>query len=754
MKKFLIPLACLAMVAGCQEIVVPEEGPSGLTFTSTMEDFSAGTKTSLFENRLVHWSQDDAIALFNGLSLADKYQVDDASVGTTEGRFTLTASNPDSGSAIGIHSNVAVYPYQEKMICSEVDNGDGIFYKVEGMFFPGNQYYSPDSFGEDSFPMIAVTTSVESENLSFRNIGGALKLQLCGSCKVKSISLEGNSGELLAGEVAVIASAGNVPQLYFSGEGSPTIVLDCGEGVQLSESSVTSFLISVPPICFEKGFTAVVTDTDGVEMPLKAYASNEVERSTILVMPPLTIPLGGIEDDKPGISVVGETRFNDADVVVNFSDADSYYGGVSRKSLFSPSSIVENLYSLYDVPEGGNYIGTASMFANHGNFRELIHNTEYVIWTVPYVPGKIIYSTSDIIYAEFKTKPIQTTGGEADLTLTSDEYDMSSINVNVFSDKAEYIYYQFVQDTQASSYSTDEAKISYLFKSGTKVHSNEVSAVLKGLSAGAKRHFWAVAVDAEGRTGAVFQKTYTTKSIVYTDAIDFYINENASIIDKTIAQISIQLLKGSPVTYRYAYIKTSSSTWTGTYKSSLTALQEDMIVNPLKFKSVSSLKDGYITLTGLEINVEYIFAVIALDSEGRSTKAQSFKFRSDMNLGNFVTKNSGGSLNPIWTASRPTVTLNKDKYDKVGDFGMVFFTITVPEGMTAYYLCVHPDYFSYYGISAARDIVKAIYQKQKVVESGKEIGCYDASAGYCVYVTWCDQEGNFYEADCVPTGFN
>ncbi|MGM9747833.1 MAG: hypothetical protein ACI3ZN_03450 [Candidatus Cryptobacteroides sp.] len=754
MKKLLIPLACLTIISGCQEIVVSEDNSSGLTFTSTMEDFDSGTKTSLSENKFVHWSQDDAIALFNGLSLADKYLVDDSSVGTTQGRFTLSASNPDAGSANQIHSNVAVYPYQEKLVCNEVDNGDGIVYRVEGLFFPGNQQYAQDSFSEESFPMIAVTSSLESGNLSFRNIAGALKLQLCGTCKVKSISLEGNAGELLAGEVSVIASAGNVPQVYFAGEGFPTIVLDCGEGVQLSESYVTSFLISVPPICFEKGFTAVVTDTDGVEMPLKAYVSNEVERSTILVMPPLTIPLGEIEDDKPGISIVGETRFNDADVVVNFGDRDSYYGGVSRKALFNPTSIVENLYSLYEVPEGGKYIGTASLFANHGNFRELIHNTEYVIWTVPYVPGKTLYTTADILYTEFKTKAIVTSGGEAGLTLTSDDYDMSSISVNLSSDKAEYIYYQFVQDSQASNYSTDEAKISYLFKSGTKVHANEISAVQKGLSAGTKKHFWAVAVDSEGRAGAVFQKTYTTKSIVYTNAIDFYINEGACVMDKTEAQISIQLLKGSPVTYRYAYIKTSSSTWTGTYKSSLTALQEDMIINPMKFKSVSSLKEGYITLTGLEIDVEYIFAVIALDSEGRSTKAESFKFRTEMDLGNFVTKNSGGSLNPIWTATRPSVTLHKDKYDSAGDFGLVFFTITVPEGMTAYYLCVHPDYFSYYGINTAQGIVKAIYQKQKVVESGKEIGCYDAAPGYCVYVTWCDQAGNFYEADCVATGFN
>ena len=256
-------------------------------------------------------------------------------------------------------------------------------------------------------------------------------------------------------------------------------------------------------------------------------------------------------------------------------------------------------------------------------------------------------------------------------------------------------------------------------------------------------------MDSKGCAGELFTKTYTTKSIVYTDAIDFYIKDNACVIDKITAQISIQLLKGSPVTYRYAYIKTSSSTWTGTYKSSLTALQEDMIINPLKFKSVNTLKEGYITLTGLEIDVEYIFAVVALDSEGRSTKAQSFKFRSEMDLGNFVSKS-----NTLWTETRPTVTLNKDKYDKVGDFGMVFFTITVPEGMTAYYLCVHPDYFNYYGIYSAEGIVKAIYQKQKLVESGKEIGCYDAAPGYCVYITWCDQDGNFYEADCVATGFN
>ena len=296
MKKLLIPLACLAMTASCQEIVVHEEVPSGMTFTSTMEDFSTGTKTSLYENRLVHWSQDDAIALFHSLSLADKYIVDDSSVGTTQGRFTLAASNPDSESAATIHSNVAVYPYQEKLVCNEVDADDGIVYRVDGLFFPGNQYYSPDSFSEEAFPMIAVNPSVDSDKLDFWNIGGALKLQLCGTCKVQSIRLEGNDGEPLAGEVVVVAVAGNAPQVYFGGEVSPTVVLNCGEGVQLSQSSTTNFLISLPPTYFERGFTAVVTDTDGVEMSLTAYATNEVKRSTILVMPPLTIPLEGEEE--------------------------------------------------------------------------------------------------------------------------------------------------------------------------------------------------------------------------------------------------------------------------------------------------------------------------------------------------------------------------------------------------------------------------------------------------------------------------
>lgn len=46
--------------------------------------------------------------------------------------------------------------------------------------------------------MVAVTNSMTDYNLKFRNINGALKLQLYGEYSVKKIKIEGNNGEILA----------------------------------------------------------------------------------------------------------------------------------------------------------------------------------------------------------------------------------------------------------------------------------------------------------------------------------------------------------------------------------------------------------------------------------------------------------------------------------------------------------------------------------------------------------------------------
>ena len=79
--------------------------PSGPEFTAQVEVFGAGehdgedaqTKTALANGNSVVWSSGDQIAVFQGASSADKYQISEECVGTTSGKFGIVANGEAAG---------------------------------------------------------------------------------------------------------------------------------------------------------------------------------------------------------------------------------------------------------------------------------------------------------------------------------------------------------------------------------------------------------------------------------------------------------------------------------------------------------------------------------------------------------------------------------------------------------------------------------------------------------------------------------
>lgn len=297
MKRFYVPMMFLLLMAGCQKSEQENAAKDSeiCEFSSTMELFDGTTKTSMTPDRQVVWSVGDQVAIFQGSTAASKYQVYDECAGTSNGRFKIIANaavGDDFSSGMQIPTNIALYPYIEGMQCSLTvfDEETSDSYTISGLTFPDTQQYSESSFPEESFMMVAVTNSIADHTLNFRNVNGALKLQLCGKCKVKSIKLEGNNDESLAGDVTITAYPGTgLPTIAITGNSSKSITLDCGDGVQLDPAVPVDFIMSVPPTNFKEGFTVTVTDTDGTEMPVRATVANEIRRSSLLKMPVINI---------------------------------------------------------------------------------------------------------------------------------------------------------------------------------------------------------------------------------------------------------------------------------------------------------------------------------------------------------------------------------------------------------------------------------------------------------------------------------
>lgn len=275
-----------SMVMACQQNQIDVQQGEDDVFYASIENDDR-TRTTLDENNNVMWSANDQLTIFKKSSINSKYQVTTSSVGKTTGTFTKVYGGKDDEFTAGgeLEHNVAVYPYQDQLAVRRADNSEPASrYEIEGMVLPEVQEYVENSFTTGAFPMAAVSLNNE---LVFKNACGAIKLQLKGTQKVTSINIQGNDGEKLAGNavLTVYAAEDLKPALTMTSNAMKSVTLDCGDGIQLSESFATEFIIVLPPVLFTKGFTATVTASDGQKYIVQTDKANTVLRSSLLVMP-------------------------------------------------------------------------------------------------------------------------------------------------------------------------------------------------------------------------------------------------------------------------------------------------------------------------------------------------------------------------------------------------------------------------------------------------------------------------------------
>ena len=342
MKRFIFGLAFLAtMFAGCQTEPMNEPSITGsAAFEALTEVFVPQTKTSMTSDKHVVWSAGDQAAIFQGSTLADRYEATESSAGQGNAIFEIIADNStvngNFSAGTELPCNVAVYPYADGLSLAGEVLQEGTTYVITGFSLPDTQTYKTGSFGDGSFPMVAVTKGLADHNLNFKNVLGAMKLQLKGTQTVKSIKVEGKNNENLSGSVTITAYADNAaPAVTMTGadDASKAVTLDCGDGVQLSESTATEFIIALPPVLFSQGFTVTVTDSEDETYTVETDKANTVLRSSILTMPAVTLAASGegtpdedntesgvkvldISFDKSSLTLAPNTSYSIATVVV------------------------------------------------------------------------------------------------------------------------------------------------------------------------------------------------------------------------------------------------------------------------------------------------------------------------------------------------------------------------------------------------------------------------------------------------------
>ena len=289
MKKSFIYIAALALIAACNKPESPVPSQESNIITAQIEQEPA-TKTYMDAHNNIRWSEGDQIVGFMKSSLGLKYQILPSSVGKTSASFeNVSGSNGNINAGTEWDHNIVYYPYSTSIEAAK----SGSNYTLD-VTLPSEQTYAAESFGNGSMAMVAVS---EDNNITFRNVLGGMKLQLKGTQKVKSIKLQGKNNEKLSGAATVTVYTDETkPAITMSSSASTSVTLNCGSGVQLSESTATEFIIALPPVLFGCGFTVPVTDAENNTYTVETDKTNTVLRSSLLAMPPVKLGASGGED--------------------------------------------------------------------------------------------------------------------------------------------------------------------------------------------------------------------------------------------------------------------------------------------------------------------------------------------------------------------------------------------------------------------------------------------------------------------------
>ena len=358
--RFMI-LATLLSFAACQNdealLAVEDvvEGNPVENIISAMIEQCDATKTIKDENNRILWSENDEIIAFMKSSHGHKYQVQPSFVGQDYADFSLVLPEGDDLFAgVEWEHNVAYYPYSDAIECDK--SGDHYELDIE---IPSVQIYVPNGFGP--MPMVAVS---ENNEMVFKNLLGAIKLSIKGSQVVKSIKIEGNGGEHLCGAATVTAYSVKLPPVIrMSDDASAEVTLDCGDGVQLSESEATDFYFMLPQQTFSNGFIVTVIDLNEQCYVVEAkYAV--LFRSSILAMPIITLDSveGGILIENEKEDVISDVTLSDHDhtlyvgdlyqLTATVSSKDSANANILWRSLDADVALVDQNGFVKPVAEG------------------------------------------------------------------------------------------------------------------------------------------------------------------------------------------------------------------------------------------------------------------------------------------------------------------------------------------------------------------------------------------------------------------
>ena len=399
-----------------------------------------------------------------------------------------------------------------------------------------------------------------------------------------------------------------------------------------------------------------------------------------------------------------------------------------------------------------NYKGDILGFGENWN-TTVYPGTNYLVYVLPLVEGKnpTDYTAADIQTLFVTSKDIEA-GGSATLTMEATEITYTNMEVALIgSDNTSMIYAWFATAQELAQFKNEEELFDYVvaynIEYGQVSMGNTTSAYISSLNPGDAATVVAFAVDTNGKYGQIYKQEFKTKSLNYNEALKVVIDEAATKIDVTTANIKVSTTGGQAVSYRYMAVEKNGWSWKGEESAEATlALGQSYYVNEV---SAAELIDGVISVTELATNEEYAFAVLAVDAEGNPSRASYYYFTPKLPEYPLVRATAAN-----YAAMKPTVETTILWDEDYGRFN-ANVNITPAAGTVKYWVAVlGNEYLS--NESVARDAVDYM-----LINEGQYIGSrsfteattyvggtYDVNSN--IWITWLDEAGNYYECICEP----
>ena len=283
MKKFYLLALVAAMFAACATDVTEDvaiEVPETLKVS-----FEESTRIQLDDNKTV-WTKGDLVSVFYRSDANQQWKFQ-GNTGDREGILKRVSAPEYSHTTSKM---VVAYPYNENYYLNpETCNLQA--------YLPAEQTYLKDSYGINGNIMVSQS---EYKQFVLKSVCGWLKIQLKGEGQVvKKVTLKGNNGEQVAGEIYVnTADATSILAAEMGSSSDDTqvggtmvdddtilteVTLNCSEGVTLG-AEPTAFYIALPPQTFAQGLTIEIEDTNAFKMTKSTEKEVVISRNAIQPM--------------------------------------------------------------------------------------------------------------------------------------------------------------------------------------------------------------------------------------------------------------------------------------------------------------------------------------------------------------------------------------------------------------------------------------------------------------------------------------